>query len=110
MVATEQLTFFQSLDFPGRTTVTLAEIGERLGCTVQHLLNEIDSGSLAGLDLKRSGVSRRTIRVPVECYRNYVLQKLTGPVDFRMRFLRELPAAARRELIRELQASLKTNP
>ena len=110
-MSTEQLNFFASIDFPpGRTSVTLAEVAAKLSCTVQHLLNEIDSGTLAGLDIKSAGVSRRSIRLPIECYRNYVLQKLTGPVDFRMRFLRDLPAATRRDLIQELQASLKSNP
>lgn len=106
----EQLTFFASLDFPGRTTLWLREIAERLGCSVKHLLRELESGSLTGLDIRGAGRSRASVRVPVECYRDYVVRKLTGPADFRMRFLLDLPAATRRALILELQASLKTKP
>lgn len=107
---TEQLTFLSSLDFPGRTTLGLGEIAERLGCSVRHLLNEADSGALVGLDISASRSARRAMRIPVECYRDYVLKKLTGPADLRMRFLRDLPAAVRRDLIEQLQASLKTHP
>lgn len=106
----EQLQFFASLDFPGRTTVQLWEIAERLGCSVQHLLNEIDQGALVGVDIASAKVSRRAMRIPVECYRSYILGHLTGPVDFKMRFLRDLPVATRRQLIEELRVSLKTHP
>jgi len=107
----EQLQFFASLDFPPeRTSLRLDEIAGKLGCTVQHLLNEIDSGALTTLDLKSKLAKRRAARVPVECYRAYVLSKLTGPVDFRMRFLRELPVTTRIELIEALKTSLRTNP
>jgi len=105
----EQLQFFGSLDFPGRTTLMLWEIASRLGCTVRHLLNEVDSGTLTGLDIAAQP-SRRAMRIPVESYRAYILTKVTGPVDFKMQFLRELPAATRRQLIDELTASLKTHP
>lgn len=106
----EQLTFFASLDFPGRTTLGLSEIAERVGCTVQHLLNQIDEGKFVGLNIASQGAKRREIRVPIECYRTWILSCLTGPVDMRMRFLRDLPAPVRRELIEQLQASLKTHP
>lgn len=105
-----QLDFFPSLDFPGRTTLTLGEIAERLGCTVQHLFNQTETGELVGLDLKSKAVSRQMLRVPVECYREYVMRRVTGSVDMRMQFLRDLPAATRRQLIKELQDSLKKNP
>lgn len=106
----EQLQFFASLDFPpSRTTLMLWEIAGRLGCTVAHLLNEVDSGNLVGLDIA-SKDTRRAMRIPVENYRAYVLSKVTGPVDFKMQFLRDLPAASRRQLIEELTASLKTHP
>jgi hypothetical protein len=105
----EQLHFFPSLDFPGRTTLLLWEVAERLGCTHEHLLNQVDSGTLVALDIA-STKSRRALRIPIENYRGYVLSKLTGPVDFKMQFLRDLPAASRRQLIAELTASLKTHP
>lgn len=94
----EQLTFFASLDFPGRTTLRLEEIAEKLGCTVQHLLNEVDRGAFHGLNLAAAGVSRRAMRIPVECYRAYVLSKLTGAIDLRMQFLADLPVASRVEV------------
>ena len=106
----EQLNFFASLDFPGRTTLGLPEIADKLGCSVRHLLNEADAGSLVGLDISASRSARRAMRIPVECYRDYVLRKITGPTDMRMRFLRELPAAIRRDLIEQLSASLTTHP
>jgi hypothetical protein len=106
----EQLTFFASLDFPGRTTLLLWEIAERLGCTVKHLLEQVDSGELVGLDVRSAEVSRRSMRIPVECYRDYILRRMTGDADHKMRFLRDLPAATRRQLIDELRASLHANP
>ncbi len=109
-MSAEQLNFFASLDFPGRTTLHLGEIAGKLGCTVQHLLNEIDQNAFVGIDLKGAEATRRAIRVPIECYRTYVLSRLTGPVDFKMKFLRELPIATRRELIGELTLSLRTHP
>lgn len=105
-----QLDFFPSLDFPGRTTVMLWEIAGRLGVSVNHLLELVDQGELAGVDISSSSVSRRAMRIPVECYRDFIIKRLTGPVDFRLQFLRDLPAAARRQLIRELELSLVTQP
>lgn len=106
----EQLTFFSSLDFPGRTTLMVWEIAKRLGCSDKHVFNEIDAQELVTLDLKNKGSGRRMARVPIECYRDYVLKRLTGPQDMRMRFLTDLPAATRRVLIIELQASLRAKP
>ena len=107
----QQLTFFASLDFPGRTTLKLVEIAERVGCTVQHLLNQIDEGKFAGLNIAAKGAARREMRIPVECYRNWVIGCLTDKeVDLRMRFLRDLPAAVRRDLIDQLRASLVSHP
>jgi hypothetical protein len=42
----EQLQLFASLDFPGRSTLMIWEIANRLGVTVRHLLNQIDDGAL----------------------------------------------------------------
>jgi hypothetical protein len=106
MAAPDQLTFFASLDFPGRTTLHLREIAERLGCTVKHLLEQVDSGKLIGLDLKSKGVSRRAMRIPVECYRQYILSLCTGPSEARVQFFHSLPAAVRADVIRGLWSSL----
>lgn len=102
----EQLDFLASLDFPGRSTVLVREIAARLGLSEKHLFNEIDSGALVVLDAKSAGSSRRCARVPIECYRDYVLKRLTGTVAERTELLRTLPAAVRRQLVRELQESL----
>jgi len=101
-----QFPFFASLDFPGRSTLMLGEIAERLGVTIQHLLNEVASNELVGLDLKGRAVSRRAIRVPVESYRDYVLRKLTGPM--RADLLVSLPRAVREQLVEELKESLNS--
>lgn len=101
----EQLDFLASLDFPGRSTVLVREIAERLGLSEKHLFNEIDTGSLIVIDAKSAGASRRCARVPVECYRDYVLKRLTGNVGSRAELLRNLPTAVRRQLLRELQES-----
>jgi hypothetical protein len=102
----EQLDFLASLDFPGRSTVLVREMAERLGVTERHLFNEIDRGALVVLDLRSGVSSRRCARVPIECYRAYVEKRLSAPSPARSLFLRSLPLAVRRELYRELQESL----
>jgi hypothetical protein len=100
-----QFAFFASLDFPGRSTLMLWEIAGRIGVTVRHLLNEIESVELIAIDAKGKGVSRRCIRVPIECYRDYILRKLTDRT--RTNLLKTLPRAVRAQLIKELQESLR---
>lgn len=106
-MSTEQLQLFASLDFPGRSVVLVREMAERLGVSVRHLLNEIDHGALVALDLKSAGSSRRTARIPIECYRDYVVKHLTSPsVEIRARFIAGLPAAVRTAVIVECFAAL----
>jgi hypothetical protein len=100
-----QFEFFASLDFPGRSTLMLWEIAGRLGVSDRHLAGEVDNGELVALDLKTRGIARRCIRVPVEGYRDYVLRKLTDRT--RTNLLKALPRAARAQLIKELQESLR---
>lgn len=102
----EQLNFFHSLDFPGRTTLYLWEIAERLGCSVRHLLNEVDAGALVGLDLSADKSKRRSMRVPIESYQTFVVAHLTAPVSARVQHIKNLPRAVRLQLIEELKASL----
>lgn len=107
MSAAEQLAFaFASLDFPGRTTVSLGEIAQRLGVSVDHLLNEAEHGALKGLDLKGAKATRRNMRVPIECYRAYVIEHMTA--EFRSGFVRDLPRHVLRELLVEINAALKS--
>ena len=107
MATSEQLAFpFASLDFFGRSTLALGEIAEKLGCSVDHLLNECEHGALCGVDLKGAKASRRNVRVPIESYRAYVLSRVTDP--FRADFIKDLPRAVRLELLVEIEKSLKT--
>ena len=107
MPPAEQMSFpFASLDFFGRSTLGLAEIAEKLGCSVDHLLNECEHGALCGVDLKGAKASRRNVRVPIESYRAYVLARVTGP--FRADFIRDLPRSVRLELLAEIERSLKS--
>lgn len=101
----EQLQFFASLDFPGRTTLLLREIAERVGCSVKHLCNQIEEGQLVAVDIGSASADRLSARVPIECYRDWILKNLTGPVDLRMRFLSGLPEATRQQLMVELARS-----
>ncbi len=103
----QQTNFFHSLDFPGRTVLYLWEVAQKLGGTVQHYLNLIDSGELVAIDTgsRANGKTRRMLRVPVEEYRNFVVLRLTGPR--RTEFIKQLPVSTRLELIEELKASLK---
>lgn len=101
-----QLDFLPSLDFPGRQTVLVTEIAERLGLSPRHLYELIDEGRLVVLDAKTEGSSRRCARVPIECYRAFILGLLTGSVDGRGALLRTLPKATLRELRRDIDALL----
>lgn len=97
----EQLQFpFPSLDFPGRTTLTVTEMARRLGVSDQTILNLADEGEIPGVDLKGKHATRRCLRVPIESWRNFVLSRLTGPMQ--RDFLRALPKATLRELHREI--------
>ena len=96
---------FVSLDFPGRTNLSLDEIATRLGCSVAHLLNECENGALCGLDLKGAKATRRFVRVPIEGYRAYVITRMTVP--FRRDFIRDLPREVQQELLVQLKEALK---
>jgi excisionase family DNA binding protein len=91
---------FASLDFPGRTTLSVDEVAERLGVTAQHVLDLIAENLITGIDLKGRAATRRLIRIPIESYRNFVVERMTGPA--RRDFLRTLPPATLRDLQREL--------
>lgn len=105
MIPAEQLVFpFTSLDFPGRVTLMVDEIAERLGVTAQHILDLVEEGELVAVDLAGKGASRRTVRIPVESYRTFIVQRMTGLI--RREFLRTLPKATLRELRREIDELL----
>ncbi|PTX95748.1 helix-turn-helix domain-containing protein [Opitutus sp. ER46] len=102
----EQLQFpFPSLDFPGRTTLTAAEIAARLGWDEKHVRDLITEGELPGIDGKGKGASRGSYRVPAESYRDFITARITG--QRRIELLRHLPKPVLRELVRELNEFLK---
>jgi hypothetical protein len=101
----EQLQFpFPSLDFPGRTTITLTEMANRIGVSADHLLNEVEHGALTGCNFKGVHASRRNVLVPIETYRAYVVAHMTGP--FRTDFVRDLPKAVLLQLQAEIRSAL----
>lgn len=96
---------FACLDFPAnRGAVAAWEIAEKLGCSVQHILNQIDEGELQALDLASPHVSRRMTRVPVEEYRAYIMRRLAGVK--RREFLGELPRETLLQIHAEITARL----
>ncbi|MBX3736718.1 MAG: hypothetical protein KF715_08520 [Candidatus Didemnitutus sp.] len=105
MAAPQQLAFpFASLDFPGRTTLTAAEIATKLGCTEKHIMDLAEECEFPGLDLAGKDSSRRFVKFPIEAYRKFVLTRMTGP--FRADFLRDLPRAVLEQLEREIKEAL----
>lgn len=103
----EQLQFpFPSLDFPGRATLTVTEMAERIGVSDQTILNLADEGEIPGIDLKGKAATRRCLRVPIEGWRNFILKRLTGPMQ--RDFLRTLPKATLRDLHRDIGEWLRT--
>ncbi|MBL9187902.1 MAG: helix-turn-helix domain-containing protein [Opitutaceae bacterium] len=103
----EQLQFaFPSLDFPGRTTLTAAEIAERLGFDEKHIRDLINEGELPGIDGKGKDATRGSFRVPIENYRDFITARMTGAR--RIDLLKNLPPATVRTLVRELNEWLRT--
>lgn len=72
---------FPSLDFPGRTVVTVAELAAKIGVTEQHIVNLIEAGELAGLDTGRKGLGRGWYRIPLESWHAWILGRLSAPVS-----------------------------
>jgi len=52
-----------------------AEIARKLAVTVEHIVNLVDDESFADGVVKRIGSSRRSIRVPLESYRSFILKR-----------------------------------
>ena len=104
----QQLTFFHSLDFPGRTVLYVNEISAKLGISRQQVVNLMDCGELGYINVATDPTTRPCRRVPVESYRNFIVRRLDS--EERMQFLRDLPVGTRIELIEELKKSLKHQP
>jgi hypothetical protein len=104
----EQLQFpFASLDFPGRSSLYPHEIAARLGICVDQVYDLCDDGSLVGINVGSQSASRRSLRIPIEAYRNFIVARMTGPL--RLDLLRHLPRATLRDLVRELQEILRSS-
>ncbi len=104
--ATDQLQFaFASLDFPGRVNLRVEEIATKLDVTAQHVIDLIVEGKMRALDMRGKDATRALYRVPVECYRDYVMESLTDKTT-QLRLLKQLPKATLRELRRELDQLL----
>ena len=99
MPESQQLTFFHSLDFPGRTVLFVNEISR------QQVVNLMDCGELGYINVATDPTTRPCRRVPVESYRNFIVRRLDS--EERLQFLRELSVTTRLELIAELKKSLK---
>lgn len=103
MPATLQMEFtYSSLDFPGRETVKVTEIAERLGYSVQHIINAVDAGDLVACNFAIVGTSKRSLRVPIEEYRAWIMRNLTAPASKRTEWLNQLS----RPVLIELHAEL----
>lgn len=99
-----QLLLPLSLDFPGRTSLTIAEVAARLAVSEQHIVNFIADGSLPAVDLRGASATRSTKRVPLEAYRDFVAARLSAPL--RPALLDALPVPQRVALIAEVVAGL----
>jgi hypothetical protein len=66
----------------------------------RHILNLADEGAFGNLDMKGVASTKRTLRMPIESYRNFILSRMSGPTQ--QHFLRTLPKAALRDLHREI--------
>lgn len=106
MPESQQLTFFHSLDFPGRTVLYVGEISQKLGISRQQVVNLMDCGELGYINVATDPSTRPCRRVPVESYRNFIVRRIDS--EERLQFLRELPVMTRLELIEELKKSLKS--
>lgn len=105
--ATQESFPFWSLDFEGRDTLTVDEIAAKLRCTRQHILDLIDERALGAIDIagRDNKTSRRAARVPIECWRDFVLASMT--TEYQRSPLKDLPTAALIKLQADIRAHLK---
>jgi hypothetical protein len=107
MTAPQQIELlFVSLDFPGRTVLTLAEISGRIGFCERQILNFVDSGELIAIDGARNGASRRALRIVAESYRAFVIRRLTGTPEGQVQFLQQLPKETLKGLLNDITSIL----
>ncbi len=93
---------FASLDFPGRATLTVAEVALRTGFCSRHIEGLIDVGALVALNGANPKATKRSLRIVIESYRDWVVRGLTGPAEIRTYFIARLPLETKRDLYNEL--------
>lgn len=109
MPAAQQIELpYVSLDFPGRTVLTLAEISQRIGFCERQILNFVDSGELVAMDGASKGASRRALRIVAESYRAFVLKRLTGAPEAQVQFLQHLPKESLKALLNDITRLVET--
>ena len=104
----QQLDFFPSLDFQGRTVLYMQEIAEKIGVTRQQVSNLADTGELGWLNVAANLDTRPCKRIPIEHYRNFIVRRMNG--EMRMEFLGALPVMTLIELKTEIDRLLKGGP
>jgi excisionase family DNA binding protein len=93
------------LDVQGRTTLTVREVAQRLGCTPQHICELISSQMIGAINIG-TGKRRMAARIPVECFRDFVIRSMTCPWERSP--LRTLPLQALINHHRELGIYLRS--
>ena len=69
---------FTGLFFPkGRTVLYVSEVAEKLDVTEQHVLNLIEEGKLAALNVGAT-TGRKFWRIPVESWEKYLRENRTA--------------------------------
>ena len=108
MEPTLQLDFFSSLDFPGRSILTVDDVARKLGVSFRHVVRLAETGEMTVMNMNGVGARRALVRIPLESYRAFVVKRMSGPM--RSEFIASLPRAVQRELLAELNAILAVHP
>lgn len=96
---------FPSLDFPGRTVVTVAELADKLGVTEQHIINLIECQELAAVNTGRVRLGRAWYRIPLESWHAWLLGRVSAPVE--QNPLHTLSTPVLRRLLRDIAGRLE---
>jgi excisionase family DNA binding protein len=64
-----------SLEFQGRQSLTVQEVAERLSVTHQHIIDLIEEGQIAAINM--GGGARRHYRIPVSAYTAFLQARRT---------------------------------
>jgi len=97
---------FPSLDFQGRTTLTVNDIANKLRYTPEHVIGLIECGELVSVNGSRSVETRMSYRVPIEAYREFIRSRMTAP--FKETCFSKLTLTQLMTLAGELQAAIAT--